>query len=152
MGLDPNHDPASALGYDVDVDTDMQPDGRACSGARLVGNAFLHRLMVDELPLIGAPGGVAAYGEDVRKWVGEATTPARAAAKVPRVVAALSRDPRVDPSSLRVTIDVRPSITFADKSAVDFAININAQTTTALPIALVVGVSKISVELLAQGS
>jgi hypothetical protein len=150
--VDPNHDPSSPLGYDVDVDTDMAVDGHACSGARLVGNALLHRLIADTLPLIGAPGGVAAYGEDVRKWVGECTTPARAQAKVPRIVAALSRDPRVDPSSIRVTIDVNTSLTFANGSAVDFAINITAQTTTGLPISQIVGVSKVSVELLSQGT
>lgn len=152
MAVDPNRDPASPLGFDVDIDTDMQPDGRACSGARLVSNAILHRLMADSLPLIGAPGGVAAYGEDVRKWVGECTTPARAAAKAPRIVAAIARDPRIDASSIRVSINVNPSITFPDRSAVDFAITISAQTTNALPISLVVGVSKVSVELLAQGT
>lgn len=150
--LDPNHDPSSPLGYDADVETDMVVDGRSCSGSRLVGNALLHRLQVDTLPLVGAPGGVATYGEDVRKYVGECTTPARANAKVPRIVAALARDPRVDASSVRVAIIVRPSLTFADKSAVDFAIAISAQTTTGLPISLVVGVSRISVELLSQGT
>jgi hypothetical protein len=152
MALDPNHDPASPLGYDVDVDDDMVVDGRACSGARLVGNALVHRLMADTLPLIEAPDGEVAYGEDVRKWVGECTTPARAIAKVPRVVAVLSRDPRVDAASLRVSITVKPSITFANGSAVDFAISITAQTTTGLPIAQVIGVSKVSVELLSQGT
>lgn len=150
--LDPNHDPASPLGHDVDIVDDMQPDGRCCSGGRLVGNALLHRLMVDTLPLIGAPDGVVAYGEDVRKWVQECTTPARAAAKVPRLVAALSRDPRVDAASIRVSILVKPSLTFSDKSAVDFAITISAQTTTGLPISLVVGVSSVTVELLSQGT
>lgn len=149
---DPNRDPASPLGWDVDIDIDMAPDGHACSGGRLVGNAFLHRLMADTLPLIGAPGGVADFGEDVRKWVAECTTQARADAKVPRTVAVLSRDPRADPSSIRVTITVRPSLTFADKSAVDFAISITGQTTSALPISLVMGVSKITVEILAGGT
>jgi hypothetical protein len=140
-------DPADPYGYDVDVDTDMAVDGHACSGARLVGNALLHRLMADTLPMIDAPGGAVAYGEDVRKWIGECTTQERANAKIPRIVAALSRDPRVDPASLRVSIDLA-----ATGALVDFAITITAQTTTGLPIALVVGVSKISVELLSQGT
>lgn len=152
MALDPNHDPASPLGYDVDVELDMAPDGHACSGPRLVENALLHRLTADTLPLVGAPGGVVAYGKDVRTWVGECTTPARAAAKVPLLVVILSREPRVDPSSIRVAILVRPSLTFANGSAVDLAITISARTTTGRPIALVVGVSKISVELLSQGT
>lgn len=149
---DPSRDPNSPLGYDVDVGADMAPDGHACSGSRLVGNAILHRLQVDTLPLIGAPGGVIQYGEDVRKYVAEATTQARANAKVPRIVAAIARDPRVDSSSIRVALVVSPSVTFADGSSVDFAITITAQTTTGLPIALVLGVSKITVELLAQGT
>lgn len=150
--VDQNHDPNSPLGYDVDIDTDMAVDGHACSGARLVGNALLHRLQAKTLPLIGAPGGVVSYGEDAREWIGECTTQARANAKGPRIVAAFSRDPRVDPASIRVTIAMQPSVTFPDGSAVDLLIAITAQTTTLLPISLVLGVSKVSVELLSQGT
>lgn len=152
MSFDPNNDPGSPLGYDVDVNTDMLPDGRACSGARLVGNAIVHRLMEDTLPTIGAPGGVAEYGVNVRNWVQEATTQARAAAKGPQLAAVISRDTRVDPASIRVQLTVAPSVSFANGSAVDLGIVINAQTTTGFPIALVLGVSAVTVEILSQGT
>jgi hypothetical protein len=152
MTYDPNHDPGSPLGYDVDVDTDMQPDGRACSGARLVGNAILHRLTEDALPLTGAPGSLAPYGVDVRKWIGQVTTASQALAKGPQLAAVISRDQRVDPSSIAVLVTVAPSVTFANGSAVDLAIQVSARTTTQLPISLVFGISAATVELLAAGT
>lgn len=143
---------ADPLGYDVDIDLDLQPDARACSGLRLVQNAILHRLMANTLPCIGAPGGVLDYGIDVREWVQEATTPARAAAKGPLVALVIARDPRIDAGSITAVVAIAPpGTTFTDGSSVDLTITIGARTTTALPIALVVGVSSVTVDLLAQG-
>lgn len=150
MSTDPNHDPASPLGWDIDVDTDMQPDGRACSGARLVGNAILHRLMEDTLLKTGAPNGVIPYGKDARKLIGSTLTQPRADALGPAFAAVINRDPRIDPAQTRVVATVGPSLRFPSGEAVDLALSITAQTTTGLPIALVVGVSSLTVALLSQ--
>lgn len=144
---DPNNDPGSLYGYDVDVDTDIKPDGRACSGPRLVQNAILHRLMEDTLPLIGAPDDVVPFGEDVRKWVGEVTTQAAATAKGPRLVGVLNRDARLDPAQTRVSVAVQPS-----GALVDLVITISGALTDGTPLSIVVGVTKWSVQLLSQGT
>lgn len=144
---DPNADPGSPYGFDVDVDTDMRPDGEACSGPRLVQNAMLHRLMEDTLPLTGAPNGVVPYGEDVRKWIGEVTTAAAAAAKVPLLVGVLNRDERLDPSQTRATISAQ-----AAGELVDLVIAISGALTDGTPVSVVVGVTKWTVELFSQGT
>lgn len=143
---DPSRDPGSLYGWDVDVDTDLQPDGRACSGPRLVQNAMLHRLMEDTLPLTGAPNGVVPYGEDVRKWIGEVTTQAAANAKGPLLVGVLNRDVRLDPAQTKVTIALQPV-----GAIVNIVISISAALTNGTPLSIVVGVTKWSVELLSQG-
>ena len=140
--------PGDPLGYDCDVQADMFADGRSCSGARLVGNAILHRLMADTLPLIGAPGGFVQYGANVRRWVGEVTTQALADAKGPQLVSVIARDPRVDPASIVVTItpQKKPGALW------DLLIQVQAATTNQLPIALVMGVSSVTVQILSQGT
>lgn len=151
--VDPNHDPSSPLGWDVDTSNgggDMYPDGRACSGPLLVQSALRDRLMADTLPLTGAPGGVVAFGEDTRKWVGETilSPTAWAQQKQIRLTVVLQRDKRIDPSSLRVT--VTPSV--VSGALVNASVAITAQTTTAQPISVVFGISKASVAILAQGT
>lgn len=140
-------DPSSPYGFDVLVTDDMDAQGSSGSGVALVAAAIPHRLMADTLPLVGAPGGYVSFGVDVRRWVGEVTTPDLADTKGPELVMVLSRDPRLDPGSIAV------QVTIADAGALyDLFITINAQTTTALPIALVVGVTSLTVDILSQGT
>lgn len=146
---DPNRDPGSAYGYDADVALDMAPDGHSCSGARLVTNAWLHRLMEDVLPLTGAPGGSVQFGKDVRAWIGEVTTQAAANAKGPELVAVLNRDSRVDPAQTRVAVSV---VTAPGSPNVNLAIAASGQLTNGTPISEVYLVTKATVARLAQGT
>lgn len=145
---DPNRDPGNPYGYDVDVELDIAPDGRACSGSRLVTNAWLHRLLEDTLPLTGAPGGVVPYGRNVRNWIGEVTTPSAAAAKGPEIVAILNRDTRVDPSQTRVQLSVVP----VDGAHVNLQLAVSGALTNGTPIGAVYSITKATVALLAQGT
>ena len=140
--------PADPLGYDAFVDTDITPTGASCSGAVLVQNAILHRLMAETLPLIGAPGGRVSYGVNVRKWVQEVTNQELADAKAPLIAAVIARDTRVDPGSIQVTV----SPTVLKGALANFNISIQARTTTQLPIAMVVNVTAVTVQMLAQGT
>ena len=139
--------PDDPLGYDVYVREDIEADGRAATGLELVQNAILHRLTTEKLFLADAPSGdLVEFGEDIRKWVGAVETQDSAQAKVPRLIEVLKRDPRLNPSSVQV--DIQMQLT-GEKWR--FIVSVNAQTTTELPIALVIGVDAITVELLSQG-
>lgn len=145
--------PSDELGYDTDIVDDMLPDGRPCSGSRLVANAIAHRLMEDNLPMIGAPGGYIAYGVNVRRWAGEVTSQKIADAKAPLLAVVIGRDTRVDPGSISVAVTIDKSGTvLSDASRAALRIEVNARDTKARPIALVFAVSSASVELLAQGT
>jgi hypothetical protein len=144
---------ADPLGFDVWVRTDADPSGRSASGIELVENAILHRITTALIPLVEAQDGFVEYGEDVRSWVGETTTAAKADAKGPRLALVLQRDPRLDPTTIRATVTIAPAGTTTPSGAlVDLIVSIAATTTTGFPIALIVGVNSISVELLSQGA
>jgi hypothetical protein len=128
---------------------DLDPLGRSSSDAELVEAAILHRLMVDKLPLVEAPGGEVDWGRNVRRWVGTITTQDRADAKAPELVMVIGRDPRVDNGSIRVDITLLPNS--GDPSAYTFEIAVDAQTVRGVPISMVLGVSGVTVEKLAQG-
>ena len=133
------------LGFDMHYAADLDPSGRSCSGAELVQDGMLHRLMVDTLPLTGAPGGVVAFGVNVMRWPGSVTTQARADAKAPEIAMVMARDPRIDPGSIQVDITLTP-----DGPDYDLEIAIDAMTTTGVPISFVAGVSSMTVDLLGQ--
>lgn len=135
-------DPA---GFDMKYGTDLDRGGRSCSGAELVEDGILHRLMADTLPCIGAPGGFVAFGVNVKRWIGEVTTQSRADAKGPELVMVIARDSRVDAGSIDVQITVEP-----DGAEYDLTIAIDCRTTTGIAISMVVGVSGLTVERLAQ--
>lgn len=142
-----NANPADPLGFDVWVREDIDPSGRSASGVELVENAIYHRLTTDQLFLVGSPDdGYVEYGEDVRKWVGEVVDQESANAKAPQLAIVLQRDPRISPASIAVSIDARLA---GEKYA--FTISITCRTTSELPIALVLGVNAVTVELLSQG-
>lgn len=133
-------------GIDVAIALDMDPSGRSAYGVELVSNAILHRLTTDTLLLVGAPDDRVDFGVDVRQWVGEVTTQANADAKGPLIAIVIQRDPRIDPSSILVAVTVLPI-----GALYRLEISVTCRTTTALPVALVIGVNAISVDLLSQG-
>lgn len=143
----PYPNPASPYGFDVDVGDDLQPDGRSASDAQLVANEIPHRLSADQLPLVGATGDFAPYGVDVRAWVGETTDQELANAKGPLLVMIVNRDPRIDRGRTAVQLQVQQ-----DGDDYALTISIQAYLTNGLPIALVLGVSAVSVDLLSQGT
>lgn len=140
-------DPDDPLGYDVDIDDDITPDGRSASGVRLVVNEMRHRCMADTLLLIDAPGGFAAYGIDVRRWVGSVMTVEIAEQRGAELAVVFQRDPRIDPTTIKVIVRATPEL--AD---FDLAIDVSAYAVTGQPIALTLGVDAVSVALLAGGT
>lgn len=140
--------PDDPLGYDVYVREDIEPDGRDATGLELTQNAILHRITTDKLLLTDAPSGedFVEFGEDVRKWVGGVETQESADAKAPRLTEVIKRDPTINPAS--ITVDIQMQLTGAQWALI---IAINCRTTTELPIALIVGVDAVTVELLSQG-
>ena len=141
---------SSPYGFDTYVGpvagvVDMLPDGRSCSGATLVRNAMIARMMNDTISMVGAPGGVRDFGVDVRAWVGETVTERDREAKAQRLTVVFGRDPRIDTGSIRVKV----SSALAG-SAYSFSISVSARLTDATPISMVVGVSAVTVEILAQ--
>jgi hypothetical protein len=139
------------LGFDLYVGpvpgggVDMFANGRACSGIELVRNAMVARSMADTISMLGAPGDRIEFGRDVRAWVGSVVTDATAASRSQELATIYARDPRIDPGSILVSIT-----TTRAGAAYDFVIQVNARTTTAQPIAMVLGVNAISVDVLAQ--
>lgn len=138
---------ADPLGYDVKIGLDLDAGGRAASGAELVADAILHRMMVGRLLLTEAPEDEADYGEDVRAWVGEALSQEQIEARGPRLQEVLSRDPRI--ASVAVALRVA---TGADASRYRFIVAVSAATITGEIIDRIVGVSQVTVDFLAQGA
>jgi hypothetical protein len=142
----------SPLGFDAyvgpqpDGSVDLCPDGRSCGDVELVRNAIVARSMCESLVLTGAPGDVIPFGVDVRSWVGEAGDDDTAAGHQQELVIVYARDPRIDTGSIVVTITATPT-----NPEVDFTIAVSCRTTTQRPIALVMNVSAVTVDLLAQG-
>jgi hypothetical protein len=143
--------PDDPLGYDCFVFDDMDPNGRDATGAELVEAAIVHRCTSRSLPLIGTPGGTVEFGEDVREWINESTTRSTLTAKGPLLAVVIQRDPRIEPTTLRVVVAIAEGVTFADGAHVDLTIDIDGQTVTGQAIDLVIGVSRVTVEILAQG-
>ncbi len=133
------------LGYDIDAAADIDRGGRSASGTRLVANAILHRLTTDELPLIDSPSGYEEYGEDVRRWLGEALTTDTLNARAAGLGIILERDPRIS------TAEVTGTLTQAPGSLYAFELTVTAHLRTGETISLVMGVSAVTVEILSQG-
>ena len=123
---------------------DMTPTGRNASGAELVRNGMIARSMADTIPMIGAPGGVRAFGKNVRNWVGAAWRDGDEEARAQELAVVYARDPRLDAGSIAVVIARQKAGAFYS-----FTITVNAFTTTQQPIAMVLGVNAISVDILA---
>jgi len=140
--------PDDPLGYDVFVREDIEEDGRDATGIELVANGIFHRVTTDKLLLVDAPSGeqLVEFGEDVRKWVGSVATQDSADAKAPRLVEIVKRDLNINPATIRV--DIQMQLAGAQWA---FIIAITCRTTTELPVALTLGVSAVTVELLSQG-
>jgi hypothetical protein len=141
--------PTDPLGYDVFVREDIDEDGRDASGLELVQNAILHRVTTDKLFLTDAPTGddePVEFGENVRKWVGEALIQDAAQAKTQRLIEVIGREPNLNPSSITVDIQVQPA-----GAEWPLIIDIAARTTTEVPVALTIGVDQVTVELLSLG-
>lgn len=134
------------LGYDMKVGADLDRGGRSASGLELVADAMLHRLSEDTLLLTGAPNDEVEFGENVRKWVGEALDQAALDAKAPRLEEVLRRDPRI--ASVTLSLSVAQG---ADASKYRFIINVSAVTVRGQIIDRIVGISAVTVEFLAQG-
>ena len=142
---------ADPYGYDLyvgpqpDGSIDMSRNGRSCSGAELVRNAMLARCLSDTLPMVGAPGGYVAFGKNVRTWVGSAIDDTTADSRARELAVVFARDPRLDPGSITVAIATQPR-----GAQHAFTITASARLTDSTPIDLVLGVSSISVDVLAQ--
>lgn len=132
------------LGYDVFLREDIATDGRAATGLELVSNAILHRLTTGMLLLIGAAEGETDFGEDARTWCGATITEGQANARGPQVAAIIQRDPRIDTCDVTVAL-AGPSTGYT------LTMTIEAKTVTGQTIDLIVGVSSIAVDILAEG-
>lgn len=141
--------PTDPLGYDVFVREDIDEDGRDGSGLELVQNAIVHRVTTEKQFLTDAPTGddePVEFGVDVRKWVGEALIDDAADAKTQLLIEVIGREPNLNPSSITVDIQVQP--VGADWPLI---IDIDAHTTTEIPVSLTIGVDQVTVELLSLG-
>lgn len=138
---------ADPLGYDVKVGSDLDPSGRSATGLELVTDAMLHRLMADRLALTGAPDDEVEFGEDVRRWAGEALDADALAARAPRLEEVLRRDPRLASVAVALTLTAG-----APASRYRFLISVSAVTVRGQVIERIVGVSQVTVEFLAQGT
>lgn len=141
--------PTDPLGYDVFVREDIDDDGRDGSGIELVQNAILHRVTTDKQFLTDAPTGddePVEFGEDVRKWIGEALTDDAAQAKTQRLIEVIGREPNLNPSSITVDIQAQPI-----GANWPLIIDIDARTTTEIPVSLTIRVNEVTVELLSRG-
>lgn len=145
MSTAPNQ--ADVLGYDMKVGQDLEASGRSATGEELAVDAMLHRLQCDWLYQTGAPPDERPeFGEDVRRWIGEAVSQTSLEAKAPRLEEVLRRDPRIANVSLTFSI-----ATGDDASQYGFFIRIHAVLVTGVTIDRIVGVSSVTVEFLAQG-
>jgi hypothetical protein len=140
----PNPDPSSSLGFDWSYAADMFPDGRSASGGDLVGNAILHRLTTDALPLIDSDNDFVEFGDDVRKWPGEGFTVDSLGARAAGIGPVVERDPRVS------TAEVTGEMAEAD-GLWSFKLRVSALLRTGETIERVIGVSSVTAELLAGG-
>lgn len=139
------------LGFDMYVGPvatggiDMLPGGDSCSGVQLVINGMVARSMADTLPMTDAPGGAVQFGRDVRGWVGSVAGTGTDNARAGELAIVYARDPRVDPGSLLVNLTSTQA-----GSQYAFQISVTARTTSGQPIAMILGVSALSVDILAQ--
>ncbi len=142
---------ASPHGFDLYVGpvgagiVDMTREGRACSGPELVRNALVWRCMADTISEINAPGGVVAFGRDVRAWVGSPMTDAIAKQRQQELTVIFNGHPCIDPAG--TVVEVRAA---RAGSQYALAIDVTARTTDALPIAFLLGISALTVDILAD--
>jgi hypothetical protein len=146
QGAAPFASQADPLGHDVWVREDIDPSGRSASGLELVDHAILHRLSEDTLLLTGAADDQVDFGENVRKWIGEALSQDVLDTRAPRLEEVIRRDPRIASAAVALTI-----ATGDDASRYHFTIRISAVTVRGQAIDRIVGVSQVTVEFLAQG-
>lgn len=143
--------PDDPLGYDALVVDDIEEDGREGTGVELVHAGILHRVTQEKLFLVDAEGadeeGRVDYGINVRSWIGAAETESGPEARAAMLRDVLRREPGLDPSTIEVELT-----TALDGAKWDFEIRISARTTTEIPIALLLNVNAVTVELLAQGT
>ena len=137
---------SSPLGYDMHVRVDMDRNGRSSSGPELVGNAILHRVTTGNIPLIESDSDYIEYGEDVRLWVGEALTQERLNARAAGLGPIIERDPRV------VEVEAIGILTTSPGSIWDFELTVAAKLRTGETISQVIGISSVTVDILAQGT
>ncbi len=141
------------LGFDAYIGpqpgggVDITADGRAASGVELVRNGMVARCLSDAISMVGAPGGVRAFGKDLRALVGGATTDDFGPALAQEMAIIFARDPRLDAGSILVAVTVG-----AAGAQYAYALQVTARTTTQQPIAMLLGVSAVSVDILAQQS
>ena len=136
--------PNDPLGFDVYLREDIASDGRSATGIELVNNAILHRITTGLLLLTGAPEGQADYGEDLTTWCGQGLTRSQVEARGPTIAAIVQRDPRVAFADAAITLA-------SPRGLYELTVTITGQTVTGQPIALVLGVSSVTVDLLAEG-
>jgi len=103
------------------------------------------RCLSETISMTNAPGGRIAFGKNVRAWVGSPMTEAIAASRAQDLAVVFARSKRLDRGSITVSITQAKT---GDRYA--FFIRADARTTTQIPISMIVGVSAVSVDLLAQ--
>lgn len=133
------------LGYDMKCGLDITKDGRSASGAELVSDGMLHRLLVDHLPLVDAPLGYIEYGEDVRKWAGSAVTQEGLDVRAAGLQPILERDERIESATVTAKLTSQPG------ALVEFELDVSATLRTGEKFSRVLAVSALTVEFLAQG-
>lgn len=144
-------DRSDPLGFDVYVGpvpggtVDIAPGG--ASGVQLVINNMVARSTSDTLPRLGAVGDCIPFGVDVRSWVGEAVDEDTAGERERILSIVYARDSRIDAGSIAVKVAAAVA-----GSIYAFTITVHAMTVTGGPIALVMGINSVTVDVLAQGA
>ncbi len=132
------------LGRDISCTTELRT-GRFATGARVVAEAAYRRLTTPRGMLRGGEE-EANYGLDLTELCGNTNPKAAAAALPGRIRSELTKDERIDPST--IVVDV---LVVVEGPATSFTITIEAQA-AAGPFTLKVLASAVTVELLGLGA
>lgn len=125
---------------------DLAPDGRACQDVELVRNGMYARCLSDTISMVDAPGGVIAFGKDLRQLVGGAMGPGFETSLAQEMAIIFARDKRIDAGSIAVKVT-----TAAAGGFVAFYLQATARTTAAQPIPMLnLAISAVSVDDIAQ--
>ena len=135
----------SYYGRDISC-TDSIRTGRFATGARLVAEAAYRRLTTPRGMLRGGED-EANYGLDLTELIGTSTTKASAAALPGKIAAELSKDERIDAS----TLDIQVVLTKEGPASV-YTISIAGKTANEDSFTLVLLASDVTVELLGLGA